>query len=158
MVTTFRGASTHTLDDKARLIVPKRFLDKLSAEDTNFVLTASQDECLLLIDKPSFEERSKSIAVDPLADDSQLRSKVRRFLGHAEDVKPDRSGRIVISEFLRRYMGLSSSDRQVVLVGTGSAIEMWSAGRWQASMAQSGSGSSSLPGNATEGSTDSDGP
>ena len=36
----FRGASTHTLDDKARLIVPKRFMDRLPKVDNNFVLTA----------------------------------------------------------------------------------------------------------------------
>ncbi len=150
MVMTFRGASTHSLDDKARLIVPKRLLDQLPPVDNKFVLTASQDGCLLLLDQKSFEEISQRIGDDPLDSNRTNRDLRRLFLGHAEDVKPDRAGRIVLPEVLRSYMGLGTS-KDVVVVGTGRSVELWAADRWRDAMA--GAGSSSLQGDATVGST-----
>ena len=101
----FRGASTHSLDDKARLIVPKRFLDQLPPVETKFVLTASPDGCLLLLDQGSFEKISGEIGDEPLDRNKENRGLRRLILGHAEDVKPDRAGRILIPEVLRQYMG-----------------------------------------------------
>ena len=150
MVSTFRGASAHSLDDKARLIVPKRLLDQLPPVDNQFILTASQDGCLLLLDHKSFEEISQRIGDDPLDSDRINRDLRRLFLGHAEDVKPDRAGRIVLPEVLRSYMGLGKN-RDVVVVGTGRSIELWAPEKWQAAMA--GAGSSSLQGDVTVGST-----
>ncbi len=150
MVSTFRGASSHSLDDKARLIVPKRLLDQLPPVDNKFILTASQDGCLLLLDQKSFEEISQRIGDDPLDSDRLNRDLRRLFLGHAEDVKPDRAGRIVLPEVLRSYMGLGKN-KDVVVVGTGRSIELWAPEKWQAAMA--GAGSSSLQGDATVGST-----
>lgn len=152
MVTAvFRGASTHTLDDKARLIVPKRLLDRLPALDTNFVLTASQDDCLLLLSRSAFDSKAERFELDPLGEDAGQRAKLRRFLGHAEDVKPDKAGRIVLSETLRTFMGLGEGDKEVVVVGMGGVIELWSAERWRSSFEpglSGNSGNSSLPDNA----------
>jgi MraZ protein len=125
----FRGASAHSLDDKARLIVPKRFLDRLPPVETNFVLTASPDGCLLLLDQKSFEEIAVQLGGDPLDRSKQNRGLRRLILGHAEDVKPDKTGRILIPEVLRGFMGLGDS-RDVVVVGTGNAIELWAPDRW----------------------------
>lgn len=147
----FRGASTHTLDDKARLIVPKRFMDRLPKVDNNFVLTASQDKCLLLLSKGAFDAKASDFEIDPLGVDSGHRAKLRRFLGHAEDVKPDRAGRIVISEALRAYMGLGSGDKQqVVVVGMGGMIELWAADQWRAQITDSASDPGSLEDSSVE--------
>lgn len=114
------------------MIVPKRFMDRLPKVDNNFVLTASQDKCLLLLSKNAFDARASDFDIDPLGEDPNQRAKLRRFLGHAEDVRPDRAGRIVISESLRAYMGLDSGDKQqVVVVGMGGMIELWAADRWR---------------------------
>ena len=129
-----RGASTHTLDDKARLIVPKRILERLPKIDSSFVLTASQDKCLLLLPRAAFDSKVSDLEVDPLGEDSHQRAKLRRFLGHAEDVNPDRSGRILISEALRTYMGLRKNERDVVVVGMGGMVELWSAKHWARSV------------------------
>jgi MraZ protein len=51
------------------------------------------------------------------------------ILGHAEDVKPDKTGRILIPETLREFMGIGLQ-RDVVVVGTGNAIELWAEDRW----------------------------
>lgn len=129
---SFRGASTHSLDEKSRLIVPRRFQETLTPEsDTNYVLTASPDGCLLLLDEASFGQIRHRLGDDPLDRDRRTRGLRRLLLGHAEDVRPDKAGRIVIPETLRHFMGLGSGlSKEVVVVGTGSAIELWATDRW----------------------------
>ncbi len=146
MLTAFRGASTHSLDDKARLIVPKRFLEQLPPVESNLVLTASRDGCLLLLEKSSFEAISARIGDDPLDNDRINRDLRRLFLGHAEDVKPDRAGRIVIPKQLQRFMGVSGSKdgKEMVVVGTGRSIELWNPERWLEAMSGASSKSSSF--------------
>ncbi len=144
----FRGASTHSLDDKARLIVPKRFLDQLPPVETKFVLTASPDGCLLLLDQGSFEKISGEIGDEPLDRNKENRGLRRLILGHAEDVKPDRAGRILIPEVLRQYMG-TGEGKEVVVVGTGRSIELWAPGRWREEMSGVGNVTSSFTGGAT---------
>lgn len=129
----FRGASTHSLDDKSRLIVPKRILDRLPAVETNFVLTASPDGCLLLLDQRSFEEISGQIGGSLLDRNPGNRGLNRLLLGHAEDVSPDKAGRILIPEVLRRYAGIEAESR-VVVVGAGAWIELWAPDRWYRSL------------------------
>ena len=52
----------------------------------------------------------------------------RRFLGHAEDVTPDRSHRIPISKTLRQTAGIGE-DTEVVLLGVGRCVEIWAQDR-----------------------------
>ena len=58
----------------------------------------------------------------------------RIFLGHAEQVQPDRSNRISIAEGLREFAGFGDS-KEVVLVGTGQSFEIWAKTRWDATLA-----------------------
>ena len=137
----FRGASTHSLDDKARLIVPKRFLERLPAIEADFVLTASPDGCLLLLDRQSFEDLTRDIGGSVLEQDARPRDLRRLLLGHAEDVRPDKAGRILIPEALRQYLGLGKEDREVVVVGAGDWIELWKHDRWVTSLDRALAGS-----------------
>lgn len=136
----FRGASTHSLDDKSRLIVPKRILDRLPPAESKFVLTASPDGCLLLLDHRSFEDITGRIGGSLLDRNPESRGLRRLLLGHAEDVQPDKAGRVLIPEVLRTYMGLGA-EREVVVVGAGSWIELWSPDRWYRSLEATVSGS-----------------
>lgn len=136
----FRGASTHSLDDKSRLIVPKRLLDRLPRAETNFVLTASPDGCLLMLDQRAFEEISGQIGGSLLDRNPENRGLSRLLLGHAEDVTPDKAGRILIPEVLRNYAGIGA-DREVVVVGAGSWIELWAPDRWYRALEGASSGS-----------------
>lgn len=156
MTTAFRGASTHSLDDKARLIVPKRFLEQLPVAENNLVLTASRDGCLLLLEKKAFEQISAQIGDDPLDNDRVNRDLRRLFLGHAEDVKPDRAGRIVIPKQLQKFMGIGGEQdgKEMVVVGTGSSIELWNPEKWLGAMTDassvSGSFATDVVGSSTE--------
>ena len=131
---TFLGRSNHTLDDKGRLILPKRILDELAPNDRVFTLTASPDGCLLLLDKTAWGTVAQSAEGEVLGSKRE-RAMRRIFLGHAEQVQPDRSNRIGIAEGLRQFAGFGDS-KEVVLVGTGQSFEIWAKSRWEAALAE----------------------
>jgi len=133
----FLGRSTHSLDDKGRLILPKRFLDEVAPKDRWFTLTAGCEGCLWLLDSQGWEDIASRVGKD-LMGTRQQRQMRRLFLGHAETVRPDRTNRIVIVESLRSYADIGESS-EVVLVGTGQAIEIWSKARWESALAEAAS-------------------
>ncbi|MBK8975354.1 MAG: hypothetical protein IPM29_05475 [Planctomycetes bacterium] len=124
------GASTHTLDDKYRLIIAKRHVDVLGPDASDFVLTAHPDGCLLLMDGRSFRELSDRIGGDLLDQVARERDVRRMLLGHAEEVKPDKTGRLLIPETLRGFLGLGEDSKEVVAVGSGDWIELWHPRQW----------------------------
>lgn len=130
----YLGRSTHSLDDKGRLILPKRFLDEVAPKDRCFTLTAGCEGCLWLLDSQGWEHIAERVGSD-LMGTKQQRYMRRLFLGHAERVKPDRTNRIVLVEALRSYAAIGEST-DVVLVGTGQAIEIWSKSGWAAALAE----------------------
>ncbi len=71
------------------------------------------------------------------------------ILGHAEVCTLDKSGRVLIPEVLRIYMNLGSS-REVVVVGAGEFIELWSQNNWSADVTKA-QHDSSLDNNITVG-------
>lgn len=131
---SFHGTSTHTLDEKCRLIVPKRFMDEIPPKDAIFSLTASLDGCLLLMDKASWEEAVARFSADVFVD-SATRAVRRLFLGHADVVELDKSNRVLVNESLRAFAGLQPNT-DVVLVGAGKSIEIWSSEAWGSALTQ----------------------
>lgn len=125
MAATYFGTSEHGLDDKGRVILPGRILDRVAKQDWRFFLTAGLDRCLLLHDLEGWEELTRRIGHSVLSS-RPLRSLRRRFLGHSEEVQPDASRRIRLPEPLMRYAGLEPS-KPAVLVGAGRVVEIWSA-------------------------------
>ncbi len=131
---TYLGTSKHTLDDKGRLIVPKRFLEEVAPKDAQFTLTAGYERCLLLLDRQGWDEITADMARTLLCSRRE-RAMRRVFLGHAEVVSPDRSNRILIPEPLREYAGIGES-QEVVVIGAGKAVEIWSPVRWQSFLSE----------------------
>lgn len=129
---SFLGTSTHSLDEKGRLIIPKRFIDEIPPKDAVFTLTASLDGCLLLLDHASWEEAVAQFSKDVFVD-SATRAVRRIFLGHADVVHPDKTNRILVSEALRGFAGLQPN-ADVVLVGAGKSIELWNPQHWSGAL------------------------
>ena len=126
----FFGTSDHSLDDKNRLIIPKRFLEVIrerSEAGNPFMLTAGYEHNLLLLSQQVFTSLVADLGNRVVAG-LQTRLKRRLMLGHAEQLKVDSAGRVVINDALRRYAEIGSKD--LVLAGCGDAIEIWSRDRW----------------------------
>ena len=120
----FMGEYNHTIDAKGRLIIPSKFRDSLGDE---FVVTKGLDGCLFVYDNKewsAFEEKLKSL---PLTN-KDARQFVRFFLAGATLAEVDKQGRILVPANLREFAGL---EKEVVLVGVASRVEIWSKTRWE---------------------------
>ena len=119
----FMGQYNHTIDTKGRLIGPSKFRELLGDE---FVVSKGMDGCLFVYaneDWTAFEQKLTSL---PLIN-KEARKFARFFLAGASQVEVDKQGRILIAANLREFAGL---DKDVVLVGVGSRIEIWSLEKW----------------------------
>ena len=123
----FMGEYIHTIDAKGRLIVPAKFREILG---DNFIVTKGLDGCLFVYPNDEwtrFEEKLKSL---PLTN-KNARQFTRFFLAGAAACEVDKQGRILLPQVLREFASL---EKDVVLVGVASRIEIWSRERWDESM------------------------
>ena len=119
----FMSEYNHTVDAKGRLIIPSKFREILGEE---FVISKGMDGCLFVYaneDWKAFEQKLTSL---PLIN-KEARQFARFFLAGAAQVEVDKQGRILLPANLREFAGL---DKDVVLVGVGSSIEIWSKEKW----------------------------
>lgn len=114
----FMGEYNHTIDPKNRVIVPAKFREELGE---NFVVSAGLDGCLYLTPKAEFDDFAQRISEIP--DMLKARNMRRFFLRNASTCEIDKQGRILIPQNLREQAGL---EKDVVLIGTGKKIEIWS--------------------------------
>ena len=120
----FTGQFEHSLDDKGRLTIPARFRARLN---DHFVLTiAPPDPCLALYPEMAWSDFCAKLEAAPRKDE-QYRSFVRHLFAHTEEVTLDGQGRLLIPPPLREYAEL---ERDAVLVGALTRVELWAAARW----------------------------
>ena len=120
----FMSEYNHTVDAKGRLIIPSKFREALGEE---FVVSKGMDGCLFVYandDWNAFEQKLTSL---PLIN-KEARQFARFFLAGAATVELDKQGRILLPAALREFAGL---DKDVVLVGVGSRIEIWRREKWE---------------------------
>ena len=119
----FMSEYNHTIDAKGRLIIPAKFREVLGQE---FVVSKGMDGCLFVYandDWNAFEQKLTSL---PLIN-KEARKFARFFLAGAAQVELDKQGRILLPAALREFAEL---DKDVVLVGVGSRVEIWSKEKW----------------------------
>ena len=119
----FIGEYSHTIDAKGRLIVPSRFREQLGDE---FVVTKGLDGCLFVYENSEWRSFEEKLHALPLTN-ANARKFTRFFLAGASACEVDRQGRILIPAVLREFAKL---EKDVVLVGVGSRIEIWNKALW----------------------------
>lgn len=120
----FMGEYNHTIDAKNRLIIPSKFREALGEE---FVVTKGLDGCLFVYDNEAWAEFEGKLKGLPLTN-KEARTFVRFFLAGAANVEVDKQGRILVPSVLKEFAGIN---KDVVLVGVASRIEIWSRERWE---------------------------
>lgn len=118
VIVMFMSEYNHTIDAKGRLIIPSKFREALGEE---FVVSKGMDGCLFVYandDWNAFEQKLTSLPITQ----KPARQFARFFLAGAAQVEVDKQGRILLPAALREFAGL---DKDVVLVGVGSRIEIW---------------------------------
>ena len=124
----FKGRYLHTLDAKGRLSIPSRFRDVLAQHREETIILTSFDNCLWGFPQDEWEQLEEKIrGLSMLQKD--VRTFVRVFFSGAQECPVDRQGRILIPPTLREEAGL---EKDVVLLGLATRIEIWSKARWDA--------------------------
>lgn len=125
----FGGCFTHKLDDVGRFIVPRKFRFSLGEK---FVITRGIG-CLLVLTADRFREiqlqaqglgNPMTVLFNP-----EIGRIYRHLFGEMIETSIDGQGRVQLTPELRSYAGI---DKDVVMVGVGDWLEIWSAENWQA--------------------------
>lgn len=125
----FLGTYHPRLDDKGRLILPAKYRDEMEG---GLVITKGQERCLYIWPADEFARIAETARSTPVTSVSG-RGRVRLFFASASDETPDKQGRITVPHSLREYAGL---DRDCVLIGASSRVELWDAQAWQDYLAE----------------------
>jgi MraZ protein len=121
----FLGQYQHSLDEKGRVILPAKFRGQLEG---GAYMARGRDGCVCVYPTDEWERVSK--AMQELATrGTQERQAARSFFAGAAEVAPDRQGRVPVPVHLRDFAGLSL-ERDVVVAGVLSRIEIWDAQKW----------------------------
>lgn len=137
----FHGAAVITLDAKGRLAIPTRHREALLEPRRPLVLTAHPDGCALVYAEADWEPVRAQVENFP-SFHVQASWWKRLLLGFEEHVRPDASGRVLISAALRRHARL---EREVMMFGQGRYFELWDPGVWDAKRSQALSGPAAPP-------------
>jgi MraZ protein len=127
------GTHPRTLDEKKRLVLPKRIREQVG-DVTQLFVTPGPDQSLWLYTKDELERLSAKLDQTP-ATDAEARVFRRLFFAQMEAVEIDRTGRILVPERLVQFAGL---EHEVVLLGVRDHLELWDSQRWAAFLAQNG--------------------
>jgi MraZ protein len=119
----FLGEYQHSLDEKGRVVVPKKFREALA--DGCYV-TKGQDRCVFVFAPDRWEAEVARVSALPRTD-RKARNYARSFFAGAGDQGLDGQGRLALSESVREYAAL---DKDVVVVGVADRIEIWATEVW----------------------------
>ena len=125
----FTGEYESTIDDKNRVVLPRKFRDAFDVEreGEELFLSLDPDGCLLICPRSEWYRRLEQLDQTPFA-----KEKLRRFRRYVASVtepsKCDKQGRMLLPARLIEAVELG---REVFLVGNIRLIEVWPRALWQ---------------------------
>lgn len=128
-MTQFTGEHFKPLDDKGRLSIPSEFREPLTASGPDLVLTKNMEGGLTAY--PAAEWDAFVERLDKVPAGKQRNALNRLYLAPKTDIRLDKQGRIPISRAQRKWLGLTDDDREVVLVGNFTRIDLFSPERYR---------------------------
>ena len=121
----FLGEYTPTLDEKGRLTLPAKFREELETA----YLTSEVDRCLALWPPEEFATRARELR-EQAKRDAAAHDRAAYFFAGAQEVTPDKQGRIAIPQSLRDFAGLQPQAPAVV-TGFFDHVEIRGSAAWQ---------------------------
>jgi MraZ protein len=120
----FIGEYNHNLDEKGRLAIPVKFREDLKG---GAVVTKGLDGCLFLYTITEWKILAEKLANLPISQ-ANTRAFARLMLAGAMDVSLDKQGRIIIPDYLRKYINIT---KKVVINGLYNRLEIWDTDKWE---------------------------
>ena len=115
------GEYYHSLDEKGRVNFPAKLREELGEQ---FVITKGLDGCLSAYSMSAWERISAIVAGLPQAKARDLK---RFMFSSATIVNPDKQGRVLVSQTLRTYSGIT---KDVAVIGASDHVEIWDKETW----------------------------
>jgi MraZ protein len=131
----FVGSFTHSLDAKRRIIFPSTWRNLLADMNRMFAFPHPDDKCLYLYTEEEMLRRLNLLRTGGAMDPQEQRA-IRSFTAGAEMLVWDGQGRVRISDHLLAHV---EAREQLVLVGTLTRIELWSAENFDLALPQQSS-------------------
>lgn len=124
----FYGEFEHTLDRKGRLIIPSKFREALKeAYAEKLYITRGLDKCLFVFTEEEWKSQESKFRSMPFTKEEHRKFN-RLYFSGAQEVTPDKQGRILFPSYLKEFAGIK---REVVLIGVSNRIEVWSKQVWR---------------------------
>ena len=127
----FAGTMRHALDDKHRVTVPARW--RRSEPLEFFAIPDPRQPLLILLTEVEMQRLGGELDALPGLDPVARRSFKRQFFSQAQLCPMDKQGRLVLPAELCAGLSLEG---EVVLVGGGARIEVWSPDQWESVCAE----------------------
>lgn len=121
----FLGRFLHQVDPKGRISLPAQF--RRGRESDPFVLIQTQPEALTLYPDEAWGSVQADL-LDYMKRQPEHRHKVLRITADAVEVVPDKQGRILIPERMRKAAGVST---EAWVVGAINKIQIWDPARFE---------------------------
>jgi len=125
----FQGTYPYHIDDKGRLKMPAEFVHDLGV---SFTITRGHNGCLWVMPEPEWRTMVERLQGGSIVDQRSLTLQ-RYFIGSAVTLSLDGQGRLTVPPVLREFAGIA---HEVMVVGIGPRIEIWSRERHAAFEAQ----------------------
>ncbi|MCM8799216.1 MAG: division/cell wall cluster transcriptional repressor MraZ [Candidatus Omnitrophica bacterium] len=123
----FYGEYEHTIDRKGRIILPAKFREVAKQNFIErFFITRGLDNCLFLFPEDEWksqEQKFKNLSFTK----QQARTFNRLYFSGAQEIIPDKQGRILIPNYLKEFAQIK---KEVVIVGVSNRIEIWAKDKW----------------------------
>lgn len=121
----FLGEDTHSLDEKGRVVLPRRFRDALS---DGCIVAKGEDHQLLVFTRDAYDQKAAEVMTAP---NTRAGRRVRRiFFSGADEQSLDKSGRLLLKSELRDYAQLGDGG-EVKVLGLYGHIELWNPERFE---------------------------
>ncbi len=123
------GEEQYKLGQKHRLAIPKKFRQILG---DSLIISRGYEGCLIVVNQQMWLNITQPISQGSFLDQN-TRASARFLMGGAHQVTLDSQGRCIIPAPLYEHAGF---DQEVVFVGLGQWLEVWSLERWQSMQTQ----------------------
>jgi MraZ protein len=126
----FLGEDTHSLDEKGRVVLPRRFRDALA---DGCIVAKGEDHQLLVFTRAAYERKAAEVMATPA---TRAGRRVQRiFFSGADEQTLDKAGRLLLKGELRSYAELVEGG-EVKVLGLYHHIELWNPGMFAADKAR----------------------
>lgn len=115
----FLGEDTHSLDDKGRVVLPRRFRDALS---DGCIVAKGEDHQLLVFTRDAYERKAAEVMSAPATRSGRRVQRI--FFSGADEQTLDKAGRLLLKGELRSYAELTEGS-EIKVLGLYHHIELW---------------------------------